>query len=194
MTSFSPGALACWAILGFLVACTSTTDQGATATGLSEGSDPSAQSLPASSAVAPPLDEDSFAEEMLSAHNRWRNKYGVPPLVWSDELASFAEEWAREISPDGLRLRHRPDNPYGENLYALLGRSATAAEVVDTWGAEEELYDPELNNWWPKAAHFSQMIWRTTRRVGCAAVRSGDTEHWVCNYDPPGNVRGRRPY
>ena len=131
---------------------------------------------------------------MLAAHNRWRRRFGTPDLVWSEELAASAEQWARRLAPGGLVLRHRPDNPYGENLYALQGRRASAAEVVDAWGAEEAHYDPERNDWWPRAAHFSQVIWHSTCRLGCAVVRSADTEHWVCNYDPPGNLRGERPY
>jgi pathogenesis-related protein 1 len=30
--------------------------------------------------------------------------------------------------------------------------------------------------------------------VGCGVARSGRTEVWVCNYDPPGNYVGERPY
>ncbi|MCB1036642.1 MAG: hypothetical protein KDD47_22645, partial [Acidobacteria bacterium] len=116
------------------------------------------------------------------------------PLEWSEELAAFADEWARALAPRGLDLRHRPNNPYGENLFALTGRRASPAEVVDAWGSEERLYDPEENDWWPEAGHFSQLVWRSSRRLGCAVARAGDTEAWVCNYDPRGNWRGERPY
>ncbi|CAA6657659.1 unnamed protein product [Spirodela intermedia] len=39
------------------------------------------------------------------------------------------------------------------------------------------------------------MVWRNSVRVGCARVRCGNGSFFVtCNYDPPGNVGGKRPY
>ena len=50
--------------------------------------------------------------------------------------------------------------------------------------------------------HVLALVWRDTRRVGCgvAACTSGSpfrAKDWtlvVCNYDPPGNVVGEKPY
>jgi uncharacterized protein YkwD len=139
-------------------------------------------------------DRQSFSQELLAAHNRWRQRYGVEALSWSPAVAAHAQEWADRLAADGMKLRHRQPNPYGENLYWSKGKARTPAEVVDAWGAEERFFDPKANNWWPKAGHFSQMVWRSTRRLGCGVARSGAEEIWVCNYDPPGNIRGQRPY
>jgi hypothetical protein len=38
------------------------------------------------------------------------------------------------------------------------------------------------------------MVWRDTREVGCAVATDTEREVWVCEYYPPGNVAGFRPY
>ena len=67
---------------------------------------------------------------------------GVLPLVWSDQLAQMAQDWANHLIATGA-LSHRPNNRYGENIYAISGGHATPAEVVDAW-AKEALYTDRL--------------------------------------------------
>jgi hypothetical protein len=38
------------------------------------------------------------------------------------------------------------------------------------------------------------MVWSTTKEVGCGVARNSRREVWVCNYDPPGNYIGKRPF
>ena len=152
--------------------------------------------------MAPPLAANDPAgiltpdeiKELLLAHNAWRARYGVPSLQWSDDLAAFAQDWANQLAVRGMHMQHRSPNPYGENLYWASGKRSTPIEVVDAWGNEEQYYDPARNNWWPRAGHFSQVIWKTTQAVGGGVVRLGGQEIWVCNYHPRGNWRGERPY
>jgi pathogenesis-related protein 1 len=42
--------------------------------------------------------------------------------------------------------------------------------------------------------HYTQIVWRNTKAVGCAVGGKGAREVWVCDYDPPGNYVGQRPY
>ncbi len=42
--------------------------------------------------------------------------------------------------------------------------------------------------------HYTQLVWRGTRDVGCAKVFCSGYMIVVCNYNPPGNVLGLRPY
>jgi len=135
-----------------------------------------------------------LAEGMLRSHNACRAPFEVSELSWSPELAAFAQEWADHLADAGSKLRHRKNNPYGENLYWISGAAATPSQVLESWCSEQNLFDPERNDWWPQAAHFTQVVWHSTERVGCAVARRGVQEWWVCNYDPPGNLRGRRPY
>ena len=131
--------------------------------------------------------------EMLSAHNAVRSRVGLPPLVWSNKLAGVAQNWA-----DTLMARrtfsHRPDSPYGENLFEFRGAAANPKDVVQAWASEAGNYDYRANRCRTTCGHYTQIVWRNTREVGCAVARADRHEIWVCNYDPPGNYVGQRPY
>jgi pathogenesis-related protein 1 len=138
---------------------------------------------------------DEIAREMLDAHNAARAGVGVPPLAWSNKLEAVAREWAESLAASGA-FRHRPNSDYGENLCDIRGGKATPAQVVNEWTAEAKDYDPAKNTCRAGAVcgHYTQVVWRRTSQVGCAAAVAGRREVWVCNYDPPGNWARERPY
>jgi hypothetical protein len=41
--------------------------------------------------------------------------------------------------------------------------------------------------------HFTQLIWRDTKQLGCGVANCGGLEYWVCRYAPPGNWNGEKP-
>ncbi|WP_321471235.1 CAP domain-containing protein [uncultured Paludibaculum sp.] len=132
---------------------------------------------------------------MLAAHNAVRTRVHVPPLVWSTELEALARQWSRSLITSG-QFRHRPAGRLGENLFEIDGQRASPAFVVDSWASEAKDFDLRSNTCRAGAAcgHYTQIVWRTTRKVGCAAGRRGPREVWVCYYDPPGNWVGEKPY
>jgi uncharacterized protein YkwD len=138
-------------------------------------------------------DRSSLAREMLAAHNAARAKVGTPALVWSDRLAAYAQEWARTLLARG-EFSHRRNPVYGENLYDVTGGSSMPAEVVRDWVSESRDYSYRNNSCRGTCGHYTQVVWRNTKSVGCAVARSRDREVWVCNYDPPGNFVGEKPY
>jgi pathogenesis-related protein 1 len=131
--------------------------------------------------------------EMLQAHNSIRRNLGLPPLAWSDRLAARAQEWAQSLMAKG-EFRHNPRTPYGENLFEITGAQAQPAEVVRAWALEASDYDHRSNRCTGTSGHYTQIVWRDTKEVGCAATGGIKREIWVCEYDPPGNVIGQRPY
>ena len=136
-----------------------------------------------------------MSQGMLAAHNKVRRRVGVPPLTWSDHLASIARDWAESVLRNG-KFRHRPNNKYGENMFEIIGSRASPAQVVDDWASEAKDYDPVKNTCRAGAVcgHYTQLVWGRTKRVGCGVARGGGREVWVCDYDPPGNVVGQRPF
>ena len=42
--------------------------------------------------------------------------------------------------------------------------------------------------------HYTQIVWKNTKKVGCAMIECNGTSTWVCQYDPPGNWVGQKPY
>ncbi|HVC62001.1 MAG TPA: CAP domain-containing protein [Acetobacteraceae bacterium] len=139
------------------------------------------------------LPPSSLAQEMLEAHNAVRAQVGDPPLAWSPRLAAVAQDWANHSIATGI-FAHRPDNRYGENLYAITGGAASPVQVVAAWAAEARGYDLRGNTCTGVCGHYTQLVWRATRSVGCGVATDPEREIWVCDYDPPGNVVGYRPY
>jgi pathogenesis-related protein 1 len=134
-----------------------------------------------------------LAQAMLQAHNVVRSHVRVPPLVWSENLAKFAQDWANHlIATHGFS--HRPNNRYGENLYMIAGATAPPPEVVGSWASEAREYDLRSNTCSGVCGHYTQIVWAETRAMGCAFAADRQQQVWVCNYDPPGNVVGYRPY
>jgi hypothetical protein len=95
----------------------------------------------------------------------------------------------------------------GENLAAFAPPGTRSARApIDAWAAEKADYDYAGNSCAPgkTCGHYTQMVWRTSLRVGCAVQAcsqnspfGGSTpnwELWVCDYAPPGNIFGSKPY
>ena len=135
----------------------------------------------------------SGSNSMLAAHNSVRHQLGLPPLAWSDRLAARAQEWAENLL-DKNQFRHQPKSPYGENLFEIIGAHASPAQVVDEWASESRNYDYRSNRCNGTCGHYTQIVWRDTREVGCGVARGGNREVWVCEYNPPGNWAGQRPF
>jgi pathogenesis-related protein 1 len=135
----------------------------------------------------------SVARDMLASHNAVRARVGVAPLVWSDRLSAVAQDWANTLLAR-KQFAHRPKSAYGENLYEMDGANATPAEVVSAWAGESRNYDYPSNQCRAVCGHYTQLIWAGTKEVGCAVARGGSREVWVCDYNPPGNWVGKRPY
>lgn len=134
-------------------------------------------------------------EQMLQAHNQVRQTVGVSPLQWSPQLANYAQEWAEKLAREG-KFEHRANSPYGENLASATGQQMSPSRVVQMWADEVADYDYASNSCAPgkMCGHYTQIVWDDTTEVGCGMARSGNREVWVCNYNPPGNYRGQRPY
>lgn len=139
-------------------------------------------------------------QRLLASHNRERARVGVPPLTWNPALARDAAEWARTLARTG-RFQHSPADPadpdvQGENLWAGTPGAWAPEEMVGYWVAEKRDYKPGIfpavsrSGDLEKVGHYTQVIWRSTREVGCALDRSPREDILVCRYTEGGNVIG----
>jgi uncharacterized protein YkwD len=136
-------------------------------------------SLSASCTVPEPGVE-SDPGTLLDAHNTYRAKHCAPPMTWSAEVAASAQKWASQCVTD-----HDPNSDLGENL--AWGTDLSAKEAVSLWYDEVGEYNFSAPGFGP-AGHFTQLVWRGSKQLGCGkAVCRGDV-YWVCRYSPPGNV------
>lgn len=140
--------------------------------------------------AAPLTKDDPEVVEFLSVHNKARAAVGVPPLVWSDDLASFAQKWADKIAKTG-DVAHRPKGKYGENLAWSTGEFGPAV-AAKKWLAEKRQYKPGVS--FNVVGHYTQMVWRKSTAVGFGIAEVNGGTVIVANYDPAGNIAGETPY
>ena len=155
---------------------------------------------------------------MLEGHNILRADVGVQELHWSDALARQAATWAEELKKSGCGMKHSHAARVGENLYwasplktgnrskgkstwrwSLTQQPIKEETVITAWATEQPWYSAATNTCdappGKTCGHYTQMIWTDTREIGCAkAVCNDNSQVWVCNYAPAGNVIGQRPY
>ncbi len=147
---------------------------------------------------------------MVAAHNTWRAKVGVPALHYSTALEASAQAWAEHLKArNRCQPQHSaPRGKYGENLYWASAirwsdgrrevQKVTPQMVVESWAGERADYDYADNRCKPGkvCGHYTQVVWKDTREVGCghAVCQDSKDQIWVCQYAPPGNVIGARPY
>lgn len=61
---------------------------------------------------------NDFQRDLFEAHNDHRKHHGAPPLIWDDELALHAQEWADQLALEE-HLHHAPPelrSSDGENI------------------------------------------------------------------------------
>jgi pathogenesis-related protein 1 len=129
-------------------------------------------------------------------HDKVRADVGVGRIKWSPVLAAYAQEWADHLASTTCRMAHRTGHRYGENLFQGTAGYYTAVDAAKGWESEKKDYRGGVlteSNWHP-AGHYTQMVWRDTTALGCGESICNKTLIVACNYDPPGNVIGRRPY
>lgn len=151
------------------------------------------------------------------------SKYAFDSLEQQKEtlIEAAKEGWsdARIVLPT-----HRAEPKYGENVAGWNGATVRTAEwAVAFWLREKAAFD-KLNANAPYrvgdevgksgiddqgkerpivVGHYTAMIWRTTKQIGAAKLTfelvddQGNARSYVaiiCNYSPPGNKYGERPY
>lgn len=136
------------------------------------------------------------AQSILAHHNQVRAAVNVPPVTWSPALAGYAQKWAEHLAGGACKLEHRSDSQYGENLFQGTAGAFSALDASKAWEAEKMRYKGGAMtvSMIKPVGHYTQMVWRDTRMLGCGEAACNNMLIVVCNYDPPGNYIGRKPY
>ncbi|KAK3503880.1 CAP domain-containing protein [Neurospora crassa] len=185
----------------------------ATATVSTPSNTPASSSTPSSSSFLNPA---LFTSALLNSTNFYRTQHNASAVIYNDALSSFASHYLDKL---GLPAENPPSSsssfvsqsksksfssttkcelthsqgPYGENL--ALGCSDVQS-CVEMWGNERAKYNFRRAEFDEETGHFTQLVWKDTTDVGCAARwcqgwnagRGG--WYLVCEYWPRGNVVG----
>lgn len=156
---------------------------------------------PLSAAPAPPRfsPSTSFEARLLAAHNLERFSARAVPLAWDPALAAGAAVHARYLASTGLFVHsnRQARRGIGENLWMGTSRSFAPEQMVGTWTAERRYFVPGIfpnvsrSGNWMDVGHYTQVIWPTTTRVGCALASGRGRDVLVCRYAAAGNIDGR---
>ncbi|KAI3712318.1 hypothetical protein L1987_70869 [Smallanthus sonchifolius] len=136
-------------------------------------------------------EEGSKPDDYVNQHNCIRRVLGLPPLTWDPELEKKAQAWA-DVRKD-CQMIHSEGG--GENM--AKGPNLNGLWAVQMWVDERPNYDLEKNECTAMCGHYTQVIWKSTEKVGCGRSKCNDGSGnymIVCNYSPPGNYIGQRPF
>ncbi len=145
---------------------------------------------------------NNFEQRVLAAQNRERSSLGLEPMTWDPALAMSARRWADSLARSG-RFEHAPfdeRDPQGENLWAGTRGYFSLEARVGAWLREKQHFVPgpfpnnSKTGRVEDVGHYTQIVWRSTGKVGCAVATSRVEDVLVCRYSEPGNWRGERPF
>jgi len=135
-------------------------------------------------------------EHCLKNHNNYRQQYeNTPSLEWDETLAKEAHDWACQLAKLGSVKR----GSKGENIYTLVTSDVidlkdVCKKATEAWYSERCDYDLKRHKKHGVTAHFTQLIWRSTEKVGASATTityKGMTKtFFVARYFPAGNTPG----
>lgn len=147
-----------------------------------------------------------FHSAILQAHNFYRRlepASNMRFMTWDRYLEARAAQWASNCYFEHQR------GGLGENLsyFTSTGSPVPPRSVIQRsiglWASEKPIYR------WTRscgaACHYTQLIWATTSRVGCAlsfcpVMRVGfgqlqtNAMYFACFYAPAGNFIGQYPF
>jgi len=146
--------------------------------------------------------------EWLAPMNAARAAVGVKPLAWDPIAAQVADDYAHMCN-----FEHNPNaaqdyaqlgggsGGLGENIAAGTTPESPTTAVAD-WLSEKGSYDYATNTCASICGHYTQIVWAASTGVGCAHVTcntnspfgGGEWDFSVCDFSPPGNFVGQKPY
>jgi len=155
-------------------------------------------------------------DNILEIHNTERAAVHDVPLVWSESLAADASSYAQYLTTLGLSgsdlLPHCGTGSHpscgqprqGENLsWCCVGGppgNYKPADGARDWAAEKSNYHggpltaADFASGVPMIGHYTQMVWKNTKEVGCGTASNDNLVVLVCRYSPSGNQLGQSPY
>jgi hypothetical protein len=156
----------------------------------------------------------SVIDAALDAHNQYRCMHGVPNLEWDEKIARRANEQVKKgvfkhstaasrVYVDEGGKTSKRGSYKGENLW-MCTKDHTPEEsmkyAVNSWYSEIEFTDeglvgPDGEGDGGIVAHYTQLVWARTTRVGCALGKvGGEGSFVVCQYGPGGNFNAGYPH
>ena len=136
-----------------------------------------------------------FINDAFEQHNYYRKLFNSPPLELNEELITYSQNFANEMSnkddDSHSNCRWKDDLLIGESIFSS-NKFFTGKEMTNKFYEDMEYYDFNKSICETKASRFTQMIWKKTKEVGfgIAFNKNSGKYYGVANYFPTGNSLG----
>ena len=154
---------------------------------------------------------DKQMSDIIKKHNELRALEGssnMEMMIWNESLAVAAKEWVKQCKwGHGFPpLQGTTFAEYGQNIHMTKPRDLTLEDKIQEWydAKSHYHYDKTKCAEGKQCFHYTQLVWATSRQVGCAShtcpivenkcYSNVAYEYFVCNYLPPGNFEGQKPF
>uniref|UniRef100_A0A8C8SG81 SCP domain-containing protein n=1 Tax=Pelusios castaneus TaxID=367368 RepID=A0A8C8SG81_9SAUR len=152
----------------------------------------------------PNIEDTQFIEECVKVHNNLRSNViptarNMRHMSWDPALAKSAKAWAKRCQFDhNIYLKvpgkmHPDFTPVGENIWTGSLSLFSVSAALQKWYDEVTSYNFNTRSCTAKCGHYTQVVWDTSYKVGCAVQFCPrvtgfkgltDGAHFVCNYGP----------
>lgn len=136
---------------------------------------------------------ETFALDMLDAHNQYRAKHGSPEMVLEPAVTASAQQWAEYLA-ETETFEHSAGSGNGENLAVRWGGRHTGFSATKAWYDEIEVYNFDTpTGFSAETGHFTQVVWKASTKLGVGvACNTGGKggQYVVAQYNPAGNLTG----
>ncbi len=146
---------------------------------------PAPAPLPATQGLAPDL--APWAQDMVNRINEKRAAAGLPPLTWSDQLATAAQGHAEDCA---RRNRGSHVGSDGSRLQARLQRVGYAFSWQGENWANARSVDKAMQMWWnePKGAdpHVRNIMAGRATQIGIGVAKGAWGYYFIADFGTPG--------
>ncbi|CAG2108950.1 unnamed protein product, partial [Medioppia subpectinata] len=138
--------------------------------------------------------DSTFNDKCIKYHNKYRKRHLDTPALSISQEFSFPTSQPARLEDSGTNTT---SGVYGVSIWYAPTTQAmdkwmyfTCFETIQAWYSEQEYYiynyaSPVITF----TKHFTQMVWKSTREVGCAKSYSATNFYVVCHYFPKGNIK-----
>ncbi|XP_062844359.1 GLI pathogenesis-related 2 [Trichomycterus rosablanca] len=131
-----------------------------------------------------------FSHQLLEAMNRYRQRHGVPVLSLCPSLCKEAQGWAAHLV--SINTLKNSGKGHGETMsykWTSTLVAPTGEETAENWYKDSSKYNFVSPGFQSGAGNFTQMIWKSTERLGVGQASDGKGMFiTVAFYKPAGNI------